>query len=125
MRATHFLFFSLLITVEGFARQPFQVGSLVAPAGQSASGFLEVPEGIDKGTRIPITVFNGLESGPTLALIAGNHGYEYSPVLALQRLRSRLSGTKIQGVVLMVHVANLPSLIQKYKRTKTKRTTKK
>lgn len=111
MKPTYFLLSFLLITFQAFAKNPLQVGSIIVQPGQFASGFLEVPEGIDKGTRIPITVFNGLESGPTIALIAGNHGYEYSPILALQRLRLRLDPAKIQGAVLMVHVANLPSFL--------------
>jgi predicted deacylase len=41
---------------------------------------------IDSTTSIPITTINGAKPGPTLALIAGNHGYEYPPILALQQL---------------------------------------
>ena len=41
---------------------------------------------IDLGfTTIPITVIKGSKPGPVLALTAGIHGYEYPPILALQR----------------------------------------
>ena len=40
--------------------------------------------GVDAATEIPVTTIQGVHAGKTLALIAGNHGYEYPPILALQ-----------------------------------------
>ena len=70
-----------------------------------------VPPGVDAGTEIPITTVRGSRPGPTLALVAGNHGYEYPPILALQRVRARISAEQIGGAVIMVHVANMPSFL--------------
>lgn len=81
----------------------FSVGTIVAKPGEMASGFL------DEG--IPVTVFNGREDGRVLALIAGNHGYEYPPILALQMARPKLNPKKMAGAVIMVHVANMPSFL--------------
>ncbi len=92
-------------------RGAFSVGGVTAEPGASASGFLEVPAGVDAGTRIPITVVHGAHAGPVLALIAGTHGYEYPPILALQRLRRELEPAKVSGTVVLVHVANLPSFL--------------
>lgn len=83
-----------------------RVGTITAKPGTMASGIL------DLGTSIlPITVFNGKKPGPVLALIAGNHGYEYPPILALQMLRPRINPKKLAGAVIMVHVANMPSFL--------------
>jgi predicted deacylase len=46
-----------------------------------------------------------------LALIAGNHGYEYPPILALQKLRARWRPNQLSGAVILVHVANMPSFL--------------
>jgi predicted deacylase len=63
---------------------------------------------IDLGfTTIPITVIKGSKPGPVLALTAGIHGYEYPPILALQRLQV----TKLAGTLIIVHVANMPSFL--------------
>jgi hypothetical protein len=56
-------------------------------------------------------VIHGARPGPVLGLIAGNHGYEYPPVLALQRLRARLKPEELSGSVILVHVANMPSFL--------------
>jgi len=81
----------------------FSVGSITARPGTAVSGFLS--EGI------PVTVVNGREDGAVLALVAGNHGYEYPPILALQMLLPRLNPKKMAGAVIMVHVANMPSFL--------------
>lgn len=75
------------------------------------SRILEVPAGVDAATAIPVTTITGARPGPVLALVAGNHGYEYPPILALQRLKARLDPRQLAGAVIMVHVANLPSFL--------------
>ena len=67
---------------------------------------IEVPAAVDAGTQIPVTTIHGSEPGPALALIAGNHGYEYPPILALQQLPERIDPGKLRGTIVMVHVAN-------------------
>ena len=87
------------------------IGTIAARAGQAASGFIDVPAAADSGTRIPITIVRGGQPGPTLALIAGTHGSEVAPIVALQRVRAVLDPTRLRGTVLIVHVANMPSFL--------------
>ena len=87
------------------------IGSAVARPGQASSGFIEVPAGVDAATRIPITIVSGAQAGPTLALIAGTHGSEVAPVVALQRVRATLDPAQLRGTVLIVHIANMPSFL--------------
>jgi predicted deacylase len=72
---------------------------------------ISVPAGIDSSTEIPLTTIRGAHPGPTLALVAGNHGYEYPPILALQRLRASIAPDRLSGTVILVHVANVPSFL--------------
>jgi predicted deacylase len=88
------------------ADEALRVGELVAVAGQQTSGYLVVPDGVDPGTKIPVSVVHGARPGPVLALIAGTHGYEYTSIVALQRVRARLDAARLQGSVILVHVAN-------------------
>lgn len=72
---------------------------------------IDIPAGTDAGTQIPVTTIRGAHAGPVLALIAGNHGYEYPPILALQQLRGQIDASQLHGTVIMVHVANMPSFL--------------
>jgi predicted deacylase len=88
---------------------PRTVGSAVGRRSATVSGFLDVPDGSDPGTRIPVTVVTGAQDGPVLALIAGIHGSEPSPILALQRVRAELEPSALSGTVIIVQIANVPS----------------
>jgi len=72
---------------------------------------IDMLAGVDTGTQIPITTIEGARPGPSLGLIAGNHGYEYPPILALQKLRGQIDPAKLAGTVRMLHVANMPSFL--------------
>ena len=72
---------------------------------------IEIPAAADAGTFIPVTTIRGAQTGPVLALIAGNHGYEYPPIVALQRLRGEIDPQRLSGTILMVHVTNMPSFL--------------
>jgi predicted deacylase len=105
----------LLITAAAQAGQapvpPFSVGLLRAREGETVSGMLEIPAASDPGAQVPVTILRGTRPGPVLALVAGVHGYEYPPILALQKLRSQLDPQRLSGTLLLVHVANLPSFL--------------
>ncbi len=94
-------------------RVAFKVGEIQAAPGTRASGFLEVAAkaGADSGTRIPVTVIHGAMAGPVLALVAGTHGYEYSPIVAMQRFPWKVEPRELAGTIVVVHVANMPSFL--------------
>ena len=75
------------------------------------SRLLEVPAAGDAGTEIPISTIRGARPGPVVALVAGNHGYEYPPILALQELLARLDAAALAGTLILVHCANVPSFL--------------
>lgn len=89
-----------------FAQDTLRVGDASAARGTKVTGAIHVPDGVDKGLDIPISVVHGKEPGKVLALIAGTHGYEYTSILALQRLLPQLDPQKMKGSVILVHMAN-------------------
>jgi predicted deacylase len=82
-----------------------------APPTGIYSRIIEIPAATDPGTQIPITTIRGAQPGPVVALIAGNHGYEYPPILALQKLRNEFDAALLAGTLILVHVANMPSFL--------------
>src|SRR5688572_7102431 len=94
------------------AQQPFSVGGITAAAGTTASGTIQIAARPgDSGTELPISIVHGAKPGPVLALVAGVHGQEYTPILALQNLRTAIDPKMLAGTVIMVHVANMPSYL--------------
>jgi len=110
--ATAFLLSAGLIAPPADAQSSFTMGPVTARPGTTVSGTFTVPaRGGDPGTSIPFTVVHGAADGPVLALVAGTHGMEYAPIVALQRLRASIDPTALRGTIVLVHVANMPSFL--------------
>ena len=94
------------------AHAPLTLAGVTAAPGTTVSGTLDVPARPgDSGTSIPFSILHGASAGPVLALVAGVHGMEYVPIVALQRLRHSIDPTSLRGTILMVHCANMPSFL--------------
>jgi predicted deacylase len=93
--------------------QTLMIGAVKGVRGQQTSGFIDVPDGSDPGTRIPVTIVTGANDGPVLALTAGVHGSEPSPILALQLVREELDPAKLSGTVILVQIVNVPSFVHR------------
>ncbi len=104
----------VFISISTIAQKTITVGELTAKPGEKKNGYIIVPAGEDSDVvKVPITLINGVKDGPTLALVAGVHGYEYPPVLAMTKLSQQLDPTEISGKVIIVHVANVPSFLKR------------
>jgi predicted deacylase len=78
------------------------------------SDFLSIPYSVDRSPyyqiKIPyLRIRNG--EGPSLLLMAGNHGDEYEGELQLARLMRRLDAPAIKGTVTIVPIANVPAVM--------------
>ena len=102
----------LLLPASLAAQPPLSIAGVSAAPGTAASGAITIAarQG-DAGTTIPFSIINGSSAGPVLALIAGTHGMEYVPIVALQRLRTAIDPRTLRGAIVMVHVANMPSFL--------------
>lgn len=91
----------------------FSVGTATAAPGQKATGYLEVPAGVDPGTNIPVVVIRGSRPGPTLALVSGAHGTEYASIIALEKIIQTVKPNDISGTLIVVPLVNLASFEKK------------
>ena len=88
----------------------FTIGNTTVSPGKTYRGMLKVPGGNDKVTSfIPITVHHGINKGPVLSLIAGIHGSEYSPIIAMQAMAKTVDPSQLNGTLVIVHIANIPA----------------
>ena len=93
--------------------QSFTVGTASAAPGQKATGYLEVPAGLDAATNIPVVVVNGAKPGRVLALVSGAHGTEYVSIIAIEKLIGQLDPAQLTGTVILVPLINIQSFEQK------------
>ena len=102
----------LLLAITAYAQQ-LTVGTATAAPGQRATGYIEVPAGSDAGTRIPVVIIRGANPGPTLAIVSGAHGTEYTSIIAVEQLGQSLQPAAISGSVILVPLVNMASFLQK------------
>lgn len=115
MRSHCITFASLLFAIfcPTASSQSFTIGTASASPGQKATGYLEVPAGVDAATNIPVVVVNGAKPGKVLALVSGAHGTEYVSIIAIEKLIGQLDPAQITGTVILVPLINIASFEQK------------
>jgi predicted deacylase len=117
MRYSHFVLaissLVVFVSVPASAQNKYSAGTASAAPGQKATGFLEVPAGVDAATNIPVIIVNGVKPGPVLALVSGAHGTEYASIIALEKLIPALNPAELSGTVVILPVVNIPSFEQK------------
>lgn len=72
--------------------------------GEKLRTMLPVP---DTAVKIPITIINGYEDGPTLFITAGIHGGEYPGIAAAMELGRDIEPEHLSGCLIMMHPVNI------------------
>ena len=104
---------SVLAALLILAQQPVvTVGTASARRGEVAYGAIRVAAGVDSATSLPVAVVNGARPGPVLALVAGSHGTEYTSIVALTHLISRIDPQTLSGTVIVAPLLNVASFTQ-------------
>jgi len=62
---------------------------------------------------LPVTVVSGVEDGPVLLLITGEHGNEYESIIALQEMLRALDPTTLKGRVVGVNCCSVDSYLSR------------
>ena len=57
--------------------------------------------------QLPICIINGKEKGAVFTIVAGIHGYEYPPIIALQEILDEINPQKLCGTLIILPVANI------------------
>jgi len=77
-------------------------------------GYLKLPHSTHESAYgwipIPVTVAVG-GNGPSVLLMAGNHGDEYEGQIALMKVVRSLDATKLQGRLIVLTAANFPAVM--------------
>ena len=79
---------------------------LKAERGQKLQTYIPV---LDSNTKIPITIINGQNDGPTLLITAGIHGGEYPGIAAAIEISQAIEPEVISGCLIIIHPVNIRS----------------
>ena len=63
--------------------------------------------------QLPICIINGKEKGAVFTIIAGIHGYEYPPIIALQEILNEINPQKLCGTLIILPIANIGAFYQR------------
>src|SRR5438067_2812963 len=103
---------SFVFAAQADTRQTFTVGTATASRGQKVYGAIKVPAGSDAGYDIPVALVHGARPGPVLAVVAGSHGSEYAPIMAVEDLIARVNPVALSGTLALGPTANIAPLAQ-------------
>jgi predicted deacylase len=97
------LFVMMLSNV--LAQRHFDKGKSMK-AGTVSQFLLSVKDGKHEA-GLPVKVIKGINEGPVFTIVAGIHGYEYPPIIAMQKLMNEIKPEQLSGTVVIVPVANV------------------
>ena len=63
--------------------------------------------------QLPICIINGKEKGVVFTIVAGIHGYEYPPIIALQEILNEINPKKLCGTLIILPIANIGAFYQR------------
>ncbi|HAO05871.1 MAG TPA: succinylglutamate desuccinylase [Chryseobacterium sp.] len=60
-----------------------------------------------KETHLPVIIMKGKIKDPVFTIVAGIHGYEYPPIIAVQEMIKEIDPQKLKGTLIIVPIANV------------------
>jgi len=58
---------------------------------------------------LPISILKGTTNGPVFTIVAGVHGVEYPPIIAMQELLGKIDEKELKGTLIIIPIANVSS----------------
>lgn len=86
-----------------------RVGNVTSSPGTKQSGHLTVGEKAASSIELPVTIIQGAQPGPTLVVLAGEHGCEYCGIFAAVRVIKEVQPENIRGTLVILPLANPPA----------------
>jgi predicted deacylase len=91
-----------------------KIGEVTSVPGKSVHGKYRVAERAASTIELPISIIQSRKPGPTLVVVAGEHGCEYSGIVAAVKLARDLKASELSGAVIIVPLANPTAFDARY-----------
>jgi predicted deacylase len=96
----------LLILIEGLINAQ-KINQIIEIEGMFRKDIVFTIKSDSKETYLPVTIIKGREKGPVFSIVAGIHGYEYPPIIAVQEMLKELNPHEVKGTLIIVPIANV------------------
>lgn len=103
------LFTLLLLSVITGRAQPLNAQFLASTNPGRSDTLVVFRDEQGNQAELPISVIRGTRPGPTFTIVAGVHGFEYPPIVAVQQLLREVDSSKLSGRLIVIPIANTAS----------------
>lgn len=100
------IFFIAQVTL---AQNPFQKAFNSEIKSSRENVRIEFSDDTGNSVHLPISIIKGETEGPVFTIIAGVHGYEYPPIIAIQNLLQEIKAESLKGTLIIIPIANISS----------------
>ncbi|MFS4469359.1 succinylglutamate desuccinylase/aspartoacylase family protein [Maribacter sp. 2210JD10-5] len=70
---------------------------------------IDVADTLGNQGHLPVSVVKGKTDGPVFTIVAGVHGFEYPPIVAVQELMQEIKPEELSGTIIFIPIANTGS----------------
>ncbi|MFD2585899.1 succinylglutamate desuccinylase/aspartoacylase family protein [Croceitalea marina] len=74
---------------------------------------IDFKDSLGNTAYLPISIIKGKTEGPTFTIVSGVHGFEYPPIVAVQRLLKDIDVDKLKGTLIIIPIANTASFFKR------------
>lgn len=88
-------------------KSALNIGDVAAKPGTKSKGFVTVAEtSTGSQIRIPVTLINGVDDGPTVLVCSGIHGDDLTSIPVIWRVSEQVDPSSLKGQVICMPFAN-------------------
>ncbi|MEP2280943.1 M14 family metallopeptidase [Maribacter sp.] len=106
MRNIILLFITILLGNVLQAQSKFEINFDDTTRPSSKRFFVTLTDVEKNLDSIPVVILKGKKAGPVFTIVAGVHGYEYPPIIAVQELIQEFDTHKLSGTLVILPMAN-------------------
>ncbi|UII78331.1 succinylglutamate desuccinylase/aspartoacylase family protein [Flagellimonas sp. CMM7] len=95
-----------IIAVYGKAQENFAQKIEQTAASSILKYTTEFTDSFGNSAKLPIVIVKGKQQGRILTVLAGVHGYEYPPIMAVQSFLKEVNPEDLKGTIIILPIAN-------------------
>lgn len=103
------LFVLFFVTLPLMSQSPFEAAYTKGTWPSVENLRIDFTDKQGNETFLPVSVIKGKKEGPVFTIVAGVHGYEYPPIVAVQELLQEIKAKELTGTLIVIPIASTNS----------------